>query len=185
MRDSIVRPAVFVFIDKADPLRLWTGSHPRDLPADEVDLTGGEYLGLGLTDIPVIDRLLNGDAGEYTFMIPGVTPEALALLGDPEETTGSLVYIGQVRFDAAWQSTGEVEWLTTYRAETLGFASTTDAEGQREATVQMTVSSAMTDRRRPRMRHWSALERARVDPLDKAFEHVNRYSLGARRQYPA
>lgn len=185
MLSETVRPAIVMRIDTPVPTRIWSGSFPRDIPADDVETEGGVYLGLGLTDLPVFDRLLDGDAGEYTFSVSGVGSDALALIGEPETFSGALVHIGQFAFDSAWQPIGAVEWISTYEAETIGFATETDADGERSAVVQMTVATAFTDRRRPRLVHWSAIENAAVNPADRAYEHVNRYSLGTRRQYPA
>lgn len=181
---TTVRPAIFFRIDTAEPVRIWTGSHPRRLPADDVeDDPTAEYLGLGLSELPAIDVLLNGDAGEYEFVISGLEPSMLAYIDEPGDISGALVHLGELKFNAAWQPTGGVDWFGSFEADTINYRTSGDDNGQRFATVGLQVSSATTDRRLPRNQHWSAIENP--DPTDKAYEHVNRYAAGSRRQYPA
>lgn len=181
---TTVRPAIFFRVATEEPVRIWSGSHPRRLPADDVeDDPTAEYIGLGLSALPSLDVLMNGDAGEYEFVISGLEPEILQYIDEPGDISGALVHLGELKFDDAWQPTGEIEWFGSFEADTINYRTSTDEDGQRLATVGLQVGSATTDRRLPRNRHWSAVENP--DPTDKAYEHVNRYSVGSRRQYPA
>lgn len=179
-----IRPAIFFRVATEEPIRVWSGSHPRRLPADLVeDDPEAEYVGLGLSEIPALDVLLNGDAGEYEFVISGLEPEVLQYVDEPADISGALVSVGELLFDEAWQPTDEVDWFASFEADTITFRTTSDEEGNRLVTLGLQVGSATTDRRLPNNRHWTAVENP--DPTDKAYEHVNRYSIGSRRQYPA
>lgn len=186
MASTIVRPAVVMRIDTPVPMRVWTGSHPMRLAVDAVEpITDNIYIGAGFSDIPVLTRMLNGDAGEYTLSISGLTDEAVALADAPEGFSGSLVHIGEFKFDAAWQPLDAVDWVTTLEAETVGVSTDTDADGNRTNIVFMTVSSALTDQSSAPNIFWSEIEQRETSPTDRAFDYVNRYSLGSRRQFPA
>jgi|GEM_PF-3747441 len=176
------RPAVFMFIGCTPPIRVWTGSHPRRLPADDVDTEGGIYLGLALDRIPAMDRLLMGDAAQYTFTLDGLSDDLKSLVDTPADFDGARVSIGEYQFDSDWQPTGDVQWQATYDAEQVGFSSTQGEEDGRSLSVTLTVATSTTDRRRSLLIHWSAKN---ANPTDRAFDYVNNYSLGTRRQYPA
>lgn len=179
------RPAVLLHIRTAEPIRVWTGSHPLRIPPDDFDLEGGIYEGLGLSEIPPIDVLLNGDASESTLTLPGIEEAVLDYVDFPEDLSGSLMRFGEIKFDTRWQVAGGVRWRSTYEAETAGFRTETDPDGVRTVSVDLSFSSANTDRRRPQMVHWSPVEARAVPTTDTAFRHVNRYSTGSRRKYPA
>lgn len=179
------RPAVLFHIRTAEPVRVWTGSHKLRVPADAFDLEGGDYEGLGLTEIPPIDVLLNGDASETTLTLPGIHESVLDYVDFPDDLSGALVHFGEIMFDTRWQPTGAVRWRSTYEAETAGFRTETDPDGTRTVSVDLSIASANTDRRRPGMLHWSAVETRATGSTDTAFRHVNRYSTGSRRKFPA
>lgn len=176
------RPAVFLFIDCDPPVRIWTGSHPRRLPPDAVDTDGGVYIGLGLDKIPPLDRMLNGDAGQYTFTLDGLSPDLQALVDTPAGFDNARVSLGEYQFDADWQPTGAVSWAATFDAEQFGFTSSQGEDDGRSLSVVLTVSTATTDRRRAKLIHWSAQN---AGATDRAFDYVTGLSFGTRRQYPA
>lgn len=181
-----VRPAIVMRINTDPVIRVWTGSHDRILPPDIVDPEGGTYIGLGISEIPSIDRLLNGDAGEYTFTMSGLGEEFLQYVDEPAGFSGARLDLGEFKFDEHWQPVLPVEWMASYEAESMGVSlEQLDETDSVSVTVEMTVSSAMTDRRRAKFLHWSNVEQQAIDPTDLAYVHVSRYSSGSRRQYPA
>lgn len=186
MTSSIVRPAVVMRIDLAEPVRVWTGGFPRRIPVDDVeDDAEAVYVGAGFSEIPPLVRMLNGDAGEYTLSISGLDESTIALADAPDDFSGSLVHIGQFKFDQSWQPIGEVEWLSTLEAETIGVTTETDEEGNRTNKVFMTVSTALTDQAAAPNIFWSEIEQRTISPTDRAFDYVNQYQVGTRRQFPA
>lgn len=186
MQGTIVRPAVVMRIDLAEPVRIWTGKRNIRLPADAVeDDATAVYLGQGFSDIPALQRLLNGDAAEYTLTVSGVPEEAVAFADAPDDFSGAMVHLGQFKFDQSWQPVGGVDWVTTLEAETVGVSTETDQEGNRTNRVFMTVSTALTDQGAAANIFWSEIEQREVAPTDRAFDYVNQYSIGSRRQFPA
>lgn len=182
------RPAVFVRIDTAEPIRIWTGSYFYDLPADAVETTGGLYAPLGLEELPVIDMLVQGQAGEYTFTVSGLPEATMEGVQIPPDLAGAKVSLGELKFDDAWQPTGAVDWFKTLEAETVGYSDRNDGDdvdSPRMVQLGFTVSSSETDRRGAPNLHWSEIEQREIAPTDRAFDYVNRYSSGSRRQFPA
>lgn len=179
------RPGVFMRIETDPVIRIWTGSHAYRLPADGVvEIEGGEYLGLALTDFPVLDRMLNDQAGEYAFTLSGITPELIALLDVPADFSGSRVTLGQLKFDKAWRPISSVDWIGDFDAEHVALSIVRDGDGH-AASLTMTVGSASTDRRLAIQLHWSAIEQRDLSETDAFFDFVINYPTGARRQYPA
>lgn len=179
------RPGVFMRIETDPVIRVWTGSHSYRLPADDVvEIEGGEYLGLALNDFPVLDRMLNDQAGEYTFTLSGIEQSLIDLLDVPTDFSGSRVTIGQLRFDKAWRPLSEVEWIGDFDAEHIGLSITQNGDGH-DAAIAMTVGSASTDRRLAIQLHWSSTEQRDLSATDAFFDFVLNYPSGARRQYPA
>lgn len=179
------RPGVFMRIETDPVIRIWTGSHPYRLPADDVvEIEGGEYLGLALNDFPVLDRMINDQAGEYTFTLSGIEQNLIDLLDVPLDFSGSRVSLGQLRFDKAWRPLSDVDWIGDFDAEHIGLSIVQDGDGH-SASIAMTVGSASTDRRLAIQLHWSSIEQRDLSSTDAFFDFVANYPTGARRQYPA
>lgn len=179
-----VRPAIFLRIETDPVIRIWSGSHPYPLAADAVDLEGGTYLPLGLASFPVIDRMLDDQAGEYDFSLSGIDPETLQLLNVPTDIEGARVNMGQIKFDARWQPLAGVDWTADFDAESVSWSLVQDGDGH-AASVSLKVGTASTDRRLAPQLFWSPVEQAILSPTDLFFSFVPGYSAGTERQYPA
>lgn len=177
------RPAIFMRIETDPVIRVWSGSHPYPLPADEIDIEGGDYLPLGLSSFPILDRMLDDNAGEYDFTL-SVEPETLAILNIPTDIEGARVNMGQMKFDARWQPVAAVDWLADFDAESVSWSNVQDGDG-RAASVSLKVGTASTDRRLSPQLHWSPVEQGVLSPTDLFFEFVPGYAMGTERLYPA
>lgn len=183
---ATVRPALFLYVETEPAIRIWTGSKPYPLAADEVDLDGGDYLALALSSVPAIDRLIDDQAGEYELSISGIDAAALALLDVPDDLPGARAHLGQMKFDAQWQPLGGVDWLADFDAEAVSWSLTRNDDGDGQiAGVSLRLGTASTDRRLASLLHWSPVEQAIVSPTDLFFEFVPTISIGTTRQYPA
>lgn len=183
---SSVRPALFLFIETDPAIRTWTGPKAYPLAGDDVDVEGGDYLPLALSSFPVIDRLIDDQAGEYDLAVSGIDPETLGLLDVPTDISGARAHLGQIKFDANWQPTAGVDWLADYDSEAVSW-SLIQAEGGNghEASVSLRLGSASTDRRLASLVNWSPVEQAILSPTDLFFEFMPTLSIGTTRQYPA
>jgi len=183
---SSVRPALFLYIETTPPVRIWTGPQVYPLAGDDVDLTGGDYLPLGLASFPAIDRLIDDQAGEYDLAVSGIDAETLGLLEVPSDISGARAHLGQIKFDAHWQPTAGVDWLADYDAESVSWSLVQAEDGDgHEAAVSLRLGSASTDRRMSALTNWSAVEQAVISATDDFFEFMNSLSLGTTRRYPA
>lgn len=183
---STVRPALFLFVETDPPLRIWTGPKDYPLGGDDVDVDGGTYLPLALTSFPVIDRLIDDQAGEYDLAVSGIDSETLGLLDVPSDISGARAHLGQIKFDAQWRPTGGVDWLADYDAESVSWTLIRAESGNgHEASVSLRMGSASTDRRLASLVHWSPVEQAVLAPTDAFFEFMPTLSAGTTRQYPA
>ncbi len=183
---SVVRPALFLYVETTPPVRVWTGPKNRPMPADDVDLEGGEYLALALSAFPVIDRLLDDQAGEYDLTLSGIDPEALALLDVPSDISGARAHLGQLLADANWRPVAGIDWLADYDAEAVSWSLVQAEDGNgHTASVSLRLGSASTDRRLASLVNWSPVEQAILSSTDLAFEFTPSLSVGTTRRFPA
>ena len=181
---AVVRPALFLYVETETPIRVWTGPKPYSLTSDPVDIVGGPYLNLALSSFPVLDRLVDDQAGEYDLTLSGIDPETIGLLDVPADISGARAHLGQLKFDTNWQPTGAVDWLTDLDAESVTWSLVQEEDGH-SASVTLKLGSASTDRQSARLTNWSPIEQAILSPGDLAFEYVPSISIGTTRQYPA
>lgn len=179
-----VRPAIFMRIETDPVIRVWSGPKPYPLAADDVDLEGGTYLPLGLSSFPILDRMLDDQAGEYDFSL-SVEPETLQLLNIPADIEGARVNMGQRKFDARWQPLDAVDWTADFDAESVSWSDVQDGPDGRSASVSLKVGTASTDRRLAPQLFWSPVEQAILSPTDQFFAFVPGYATGTERQWPA
>lgn len=183
---ATVRPALFLYIETMTPIRVWTGPKVFSFTPDTVDLVGGPYLPLALSSFPVLDRMIDDQAGEYDITLSGIDPETIGLLDVPADISGARAHLGQIAFDAQWQPTGAVDWLADLDAESVSWSLGQAENGDgHSASVTLKLGSASTDRQAARLTNWSPIEQAILSPTDLAFEFVPSISRGIKRQYPA
>lgn len=184
-----VRPAVLARLDTDPVVRLWAGA-VRDLsiPADPVeDVDGAVYQSMGLlTDIPVINQLLNGDAERVSFGISGVgvTAEVAALASaDAAAIRSARVNLGVMFFDANWSRGTPVLW--PWEGESDSLTVEWDGSGQSaQRTISLSVGSIMTGRRRPYNALWTDADQQRRSPGDLFFDHIRLYDEGSEKSWP-
>ena len=183
---ATVRPALFLYVETTVPIRIWTGPKAFTLAGDAVDVDGGLYLPLALNSFPILDRLMDDQAGEYDLTLSGIDRETIGLLDVPADISGARAHLGQIKFDAQWQPTGGVDWLSDLDAESVSW-SLVQAEGGDgfSASVTLKLGSASTDRMAASLTTWSPIQQAILSPGDLAFEFTPSLAKGTTRQYPA
>lgn len=110
-----VRPRLFIRIATATPVRAHSGVGNFAMDADDVETTAGAvYKGLGLLSaMPVIEALINGEAGTLILTFSGVTAQMQALAaGGAVEAENAVTALAVGFLDRRAQLTGPVLWTT-------------------------------------------------------------------------
>lgn len=181
------RWSLFFLLDAASgPVRAWLGTGDYDLPADDVDLTGGTYLGIGLVgDIPAISQLVGGLAERIVFSLDGANDETLRLAdADAAEVRNAPVHVGIIFFDQEWQAVDPVSWLWDGTADSPAVERSSDGDDIiRRATLS--VGSAFVDRTRPLLGFYTDADQKRRSATDTFCARVAGYGVDSTIQWPA
>lgn len=168
--------------------RAWSGVGGFALPPDSRDPTGGRYLGVGwLRNWPELESLINGVSEEVSLILSGVDPRTIDLVDAVEGVEGVRADLGVMFFGPRWKR-GPVRWMRRMRVDmvsydekaTEGFESAVGVE----ASVTLTLGSALTSRRRTRPNYWDHATRQRLHPGDMGFSRVGGYGPDATRPWP-
>lgn len=180
------RFAIFALIEtSAGPARCWTGVGPFELAPDDVDKSGGIYLGIGLVgDIPALRQLIGGTAERIDFSLSGADDLTLSLADEEADTViGAPVNVGICFFDAKWRPS-PIAWLWSGTADVPSVSE--DATGPAiSRSVRLSVGSAYTDRTRPFLTYWTDADHRRAHPDDSFCSRVSRYSHEQTIKWPA
>jgi hypothetical protein len=190
LAQGIVRPA-FLFrmvTTPGDVVRIWGGVGPLAIAADGVETTDqAEYYGAGeLTDIPVLEQLINGVAQRIEFVLSGAAVESRVLqIADDEAQTvrGARVNIGVKFFADDWSTALPVRWLWEGEADTLDPESTASAEGRARA-LRLSVGSIFTGRRRGTSAFYTDLSQQAKSTGDLFCNRVNLYKQEIAKPWP-
>jgi hypothetical protein len=181
------RYSVFFLIHAATgPVRAWLGIGNYELPADDVDLTGGTYLGIGLVgEMPALRQLVGGLAERVEFVLNGADERTFRLSDDQaEEVRGAAVNVGIIFFDEHWQSPDPVAWLWDGECDVP--AVERDGQGtQISRRVTMSVGSAFVDRTRPKFAFYTDTDQKRRSPDDTFCSRVASYGVDSTIVWPA
>lgn len=167
-------------------VRAWLGVGDYDLPADDVDLEGGTYLGIGLVgDIPALSQLVGGLGERVEFILNGADEITLSLADDAaDEARSAPVNVGVIFFDEDWQATDEIAWLWDGVAD-VPAVDRSATEDQITRRVTLSVGSGFTDRTRPQLAFYTDAEQKRRSPTDTFCERVAGYSVDSTITWPA
>lgn len=158
-------------------LRLWSGLGDLDIEADDVDLTGGRFQGIGLIgELPAIRQLIGGTAERLDFNLTAPSG-AVFDLGDADvaEVRSAPVSMAIVFFDADWQIAGAPVWLWDGTADVPSVnRSSSGLEVTRSVTLS--VGSAFTDRTRAQLTYFTDADQRRRSPTDRFCERVAGYT---------
>lgn len=167
-------------------VRAWLGVGDYDLPADDVDLEGGTYLGIGLVgDIPALSQLVGGLGERVEFTLNGTDEITLSLADDAaDEARSAAVNVGVIFFDEDWQATDEIAWLWDGVAD-VPAVDRSATEDQITRRVTLSVGSGFTDRTRPQLAFYTDAEQKRRSPTDTFCERVAGYSVDSTITWPA
>jgi hypothetical protein len=170
-------------IETDDPATFWSGDGNLLLPADDVLPADTLVPGAGqLVSIPDLEALINGKAQRLDVTLSGVSADTVALAADEApQVPGAPVWIGRVRFDAAWQI-ASVEWEWSGEGRKLSVSSQ-DGDGGRSRSLILSVAAGDTRRRRAPVAYFTAADQQREFPTDTFFSHVAGISAGSTRRW--
>lgn len=188
LTSSAVRLDYFLLVyAQSTPIRLFTGFSPFNYAGDDVDPSGGVYLGFGrLTEVPALTQLINGAAQRIEFVLSGVDADVMALADEEAPTlrdADAFVGVGIWNEDYELIS-GGVVWLWEGVSDAPRIALTT-TEDEAVRKVILSVGSPSTSRRRPRFGYWTDLEHQADFPGDTFFQNVARYSANTTVRFPS
>lgn len=170
---------------KSSVVRAWMGFGDFAVPADDVDTTGGTYLGVGLVgDVPALRQLVGGVAERIEFSLNGADETTFRLADDQvEEARGAPVHVGIVFFDEEWQAVSPVAWLWEGTAD-VPAVDRDGSGGQVTRRVSLSVGSAFTDRTRPQLGFYTDADQRRRSPTDALCARVASYSIDSTIVWP-
>lgn len=168
------RPGVFLLVKATgDPLRLWAGVGEYDLLPDSVDTEGGVYQGFGvLSNLPVLNALVNGQAQRIDFSLSGLPTEVIRLVeADAHSVKLAPCHIGITSFGRDWQPLGPVQWIWRGRVDTPRVI-------RKDGTVTavLSVGSGPTHRRRPPQAYYTGVDQRRRSSDDAFCDRAGDYS---------
>lgn len=172
---------------ESGPLRAWLGVGDYEIAADDVDTTGGTYLGVGLVgDIPGLSQLVGGLAERVEFTLNGADNRTLRLADeDAAEVRNAPVYVGIVFFDQDWQQADPIAWLWEGTADVPSVDRSADESGGIVRSVSLSVGSVFTDRTRPQLGFYTPADQKRRSPTDTFCDRVPGYGIDSAVQWPA
>lgn len=175
----------FLLLASSGPVRAWLGPGDYALPADDVDTTGGTYLGIGLVgDVPALRQLVGGVAERVEFSLSGADAATFALAdADAADVRGAQVQVGIIFFDADWQAVAPVAWLWEGVADTPS-VDRDGSGGQVTRRVSLSVGSAFTDRTRPQLAFYTPPDQKRRSATDTFCDRVPAYTVDSSIQFP-
>lgn len=182
------RWSLFFLLEAASgPVRAWLGVGDYELPADDVDITGGTYLGIGLVgDIPALSQLVGGLAERVEFSLSGADDRTLGLADDEaDEVKNAPVHVGIVFFDKDWQPADDIAWLWDGVADSPAVIRDTSEDGEITRRVTLSVGSAFVDRTRPQLGFYTPADQKRRSPTDTFCDRVPGYGIDSTIQWPA
>ncbi|HWW11377.1 MAG TPA: hypothetical protein VN018_02590 [Brevundimonas sp.] len=175
----------FLLQAKSGPVRAWLGIGDHDVPADDVDLTGGTYLGIGLVgDVPALRQLVGATAERVEFVLSGADDLTLALADeDAEDVRGAQVQVGIIFYDADWQPVAPVAWYWEGTADVPSIDRNA-TEGDITRVISLSVGSAFTDRTRPTLGFYTPQDQRRRSATDAFCDRVPALSAESTIQWP-
>lgn len=170
----------FLFRLECDPpAYLWSGQGPLVVDGDTY-LGGGELL----EGLPEIQQLINGVAGRVDFTASGVDQETIRLaLEDRASVQGSVVRIGTVPMNPAWQVSGPVSWEWEGVADVVTVDRAADESGNVTRAVTLSVGSEDTARSRLQITFFTDADQRKRSPTDAFFSHVGKITSGDTRRF--
>ena len=180
------RYSIFFLMETTEgPVRAWLGAGDYDLPADEVDATGGTYLGIGLVgEVPALRQLVGGAAERVEFSLNGADEITFALADqDADQVRNAQVYVGVIFFDEDWQPVAPVSWLWEGVAD-MPAIERDGSGGTVSRRVTLSVGSAFTDRVRPVLGFYTPPDQKRRSPTDTFCDRVPAYTVDSTIQFP-
>lgn len=182
LADNVNR-GIFFRLATTEPFRVWTG-RPKIRITNDLDGGPALYTGVGSVDnIPELDRLLNGEARRYQIRLSGLNPAAVEII-DSEfanlTVPGVQARFGHLRYDRLWRPLSSVRWLWDGTLDEVSIEVVSEKKSQLW-TVIVSLSTAMTDNKRPELRFWTPQS---ANPGDKGFDFVPGLSDGTTRIWP-
>lgn len=168
------------------PIRAWTGVGDLAIEADDVDIEGGLYQGIGLLGaIPPLRQLIGGVAERLELTLAVSDGPVFDLADeDADDVIGAPVDMGVIFFDDAWQMVAPPAWLWSGRADVPTVSRTTSDETITRS-ISLSVGSAFTDRTRATLSFFTDADQRLRSPTDEFCARVAGYTGTHAIQWPA
>jgi len=174
------RPAIFLRVDLASPVRLWfgVGDIKTDIDATDISAT---YTGLGdIMALPAFSQVLNATADRIEFTVSGVSTRVASMFSaQSDNIKGKYLRLGLGMFDQSWALSGTPVWLRTVVMDYL----TIEGEAQTRA-VKISTRTIFSGRRRPRTAFFTDAEQQAISSGDRFCENAQRYTMVESKIWP-
>lgn len=178
--------AIFFRLDTVPPVRLWSGAGDFKVEADSIEEAPATYDGKGiLQGVPALGALVNGVAERVTFALSGIASDIIQMAdSEADAVCNKTVNIGLQPLDSSLQPIGPVLWFRTYQADVLAVDKACDKDGAISRSINLSVGSVFTARRRPLISNWTDADQKRRSADDSFCERTPRYSQGTILTWP-
>lgn len=168
------------------PIRVWAGIGRFPVPADSVDLEGGEYLGLGrMIGAPALNQLINGLAERVEFNLSGVSAEVVRLADSEAEGVRSKdAAVGIAFLDTEFRAASGVRWFWHGRTDTPRITGQGGAGSSRARSVSLSVGTALTGRKRPPRNFFTGIDQRAFYPTDRFCDRASLYTFNTTAKWP-
>ncbi|WP_210168892.1 hypothetical protein [Pseudolabrys sp. Root1462] len=145
----------------------------------------GRYYGMGeLTKVPSVSQLINGKAERVVFSMSGISERVLQIAnGEAVGVRGQDVRLMLIGFDADWQCLGPGVQLWRGEADYLTVSLDSNG-GIQTRTVELSVGSLMTNRRRSPYSYFTDPDQQARSPGDIFCERTPLYQNSVGKKWP-
>lgn len=174
------RPAIFLRVDLATPVRFWFGVGDIKTDIDATD-SGATYSGLGdIMTLPAFSQVLNATADRIDFTLNGVSARVASLFSaQSDNIKGKYLRLGFSMFSQDWSLAGTPVWLRTLIMDYLSIQG--DAQTR---SVMISTATVFSGRRRSRTQYFTDAEQQIISSGDRFCENAQLYSMGINKPWP-
>lgn len=169
-----------MYIATPTPVRIAATFGGGLVAANQVDATGGDYLGIGtLNDLGGLTNLINGAASRADFSLSAYGEQgaelAAAFDADTDDLEGSEVNVGFVVQDADLVTVGDPFWIWCGVVDTTSSTKEAGNEAGPKRTISIGVGSTFVKRKQGRATYYTDSEQRQRSADDDFCLNVRGY----------